>query len=195
MLIHISGPSGSGKTTMLLEIQTWSAENAYAVGIRDVDDMTPEIYRELNDTNQMNVAAGGRLFMTLLQAAIQKERDKHDILVVCGLIDTVIAGKSYCAKINADHTFYIKIADNVLLSQYLARIAHVINNKPYHDRLLCGDTSLLFDRRILLQWKQDTEKLYHKRLRYKLMPYADILSAIKATVVKHRADAIISATI
>ena len=185
MIIHISGPSGSGKTTMLLELQQWSAENAYSIGVFDADDATPTIYHALLTHNQMNSAAGGAMFENRLSAAIKAEHAKYNILVVSGLIDTVIGGKSYCADIKADHKFYIKIDDVPLLTQYLSRIACVINNTQYHDRLLGGDTSLLFDRRILLQWKNDTQALYCGKLGYIYKPYKVILAKIKVLIAKH----------
>ena len=192
MIIHISGPSGSGKTTMLLELQQWSADNAHAIGVFDADDATPTIYHALLTHNQMNSAAGGLVFKTRLSAAVEAEHAKYNIIVVGGLIDTVIGGTSYCADIKADHKFYIKIDDVPLLTQYLSRIACVINNTQYHARLLGGDTSLLFDRSILLQWKKDTHDLYCGKLGYIYQPYDAILAKIKAIIKNAKIKTIIT---
>ena len=187
MLIHISGPSGSGKTTMLDAVHTWSVDNKIAVKLLDIDDMTPGIYRAIADAGLSGTQPGGKMFEEMLTAAICDATKSTHINVICGLLDTYIAGELCYARIEPDYKFYIKIGDKKLLAQYLSRMVAFLQSSKNHVHLWCGNVSVMFDKNVLLQWKEETRVLYCDMLNYETRSYVEILGRVRRLIKKEAA--------
>lgn len=175
MFIHICGASGSGKTTLLNKLTAWCKDHKITAGFTDADDIVAHIMTQIDTLEDATDAKKGAAFEKLLTTRLRRLAESKSIYIIAGLLDTAFGGVAYYAHINPDYTFYIKIADSLLLKQYLQRIVMLLADQHYQTQLLNGGTSMVFDRESLLKWAADTHTLYCDTLHYTWISSAKIL--------------------